>query len=405
MIQQQALENKLHEIYKLLQVHYQETEDIGVLAGSSGIALFFFYYSKFTQKEEAADLGAEVITNIINQLNKGYSSPYFCSGIAGAGWAIELLEEEEYIELDTDILLADLDDFLVKAMPEEDTRNFYDFLHGLLGIAFYFLKRFQKTKSSALKEKYKNLLHGILDKLQETSQEKENTIKWESFLIHNKTVSGYNLSLAHGMSSIINFLSRVAKYDEFKAKVERLLRPAVNYMLSTEIKDPLVSSCFPAWVIKGETEQQSSRLGWCYGDIGIGISLWHAAQALDDNVLKKKAITILEQTTKRRDKEETRLVDAGLCHGTFGVMHIYNYVHKVTGIIGFKEAADFWLEEALKMDTHKDGYAGYMQWRADGVAQWRKETNLLEGIAGIGLAIISKIEPHNTKWDQCLLIG
>ncbi len=405
MALQQIAEKKLHEIYELLYGHYQEPKDIGVLTGSSGIALFFFYYSKLTKEEEAADKGVYIIQEIINQLNNGYSLPSFCSGIAGAAWAIDVLEEEDCIELDTDTFLVDLDDYLVEAKPDRTTRNFYDFLHGLLGIAFYFFKRFQKTKSSILKKKYKGILLAILGELRETAQTDGNLIKWESFLIHNDTVRGYNLSLSHGISSIVNFLSRIAYYDAFKPQAEELLVPAVNYILSTELNDPLLPACFPAWVINGELENQPTRLAWCYGDLGIGISLWHAAQVLDDETVKKKALYILELTTKRRDLQQNRLLDAGLCHGTFGVAHIYRYMHKETGLAHFKETSEFWLEEALKMDTHKDGYAGYMQWRGDGKAQWRKETNLLEGVAGIGLALISYLAPFETKWDQCLLIG
>ncbi len=402
---QQTAEKKLREIYELLQGHYQEPEEIGVLTGRSGIALFFFYYSKLAQQEEAADKGVHILSEIVDQLNKGYNLPTFCSGIAGAAWAIELLEEEAFIELDTDAFLVDLDDYLLEAKPHRNTRNFYDFLHGLMGIAFYFFKRFQKTKSATLRKKYEDILRDVLDELLETAQINGDHIKWESFLIHNDTVRGYNLSLSHGISSIVNILSRMAKHSAFAPQAQALLVPAVNYILSTQLNNPLIPDCFPAWVIDGELENQPTRLAWCYGDLGVGISLWHAAQTLQDNTLKKKALHILEQTTKRRNLQENRLLDAGLCHGTFGVAHMYRYLHKETGLAHFKETSEFWLEEALKMDTHKEGYAGYMQWRGDGKAQWRRETNLLEGVAGIGLALISYLAPFETKWDQCLLIG
>ena len=56
------------------------------------------------------------------------------------------------------------------------------------------------------------------------------------------------------------------------------------------------------------------------------------------------------------------------------------------------------------MAVHKDGDAGYKQWRGDS-KEWKKEKNLLEGIAGIGLTIISFLATFDTKWDECLLIS
>jgi len=105
----------------------------------------------------------------------------------------------------------------------------------------------------------------------------------------------------------------------------------------------------------------------------------------------------------RRDIEEAGLKDSGLCHGTCGVASIYDYMYKQTNEPLFKESADFWLDQLLKMDIH-DGNAGYMQWMGT-EKKWQEETNLLEGIAGIGLAMISFLATFDTKWEECLMIG
>jgi len=71
----------------------------------------------------------------------------------------------------------------------------------------------------------------------------------------------------------------------------------------------------------------------------------------------------------------------------------------------FEEAYMYWLQQAIDMDTHKEGYAGYSQWHGGDNPGWHNEINLLEGIAGMGLVIISHLAPFNTKWDECLMIG
>ena len=86
-------------------------------------------------------------------------------------------------------------------------------------------------------------------------------------------------------------------------------------------------------------------------------------------------------------------------------MHIFDYLYKETKELIFKEAGAHWCDEGLKMDVHGETYAGYMKWQGGDDAGWRPENNVLEGLAGIGLAIISHLEPEQMEWNQCLLIG
>lgn len=405
MKKEELLVSKLHEINTILLGDRHKDENLGILTGSSGIALFHFYYSRFTQKEANADYGTHLIAEVIEKINAGYDIASFCTGIAGAAWAIELLREEDFIDLDTDALLSILDDYLIKYLDIDTQENFYDFLHGVLGIGYYFLKRYERTQTAVLKERYKKTLIDIIDLLNTTAVKEKGTAKWESNLIRSEGLRGYNLGLSHGISSIVNFLSRLIKYDDFRHRATPLLTEATNFILSCQHKTPVNSAFFPDWIVGTQNIDHGSRLAWCYGDLGIGISLWHAAKALENQDVEGIAIATLLQASKRRNLAEARVMDAGLCHGSYGIMHVYDHMHKKTGISAFKETADYWMKQGLEMAIHEEGYAGYLQWRGDGKSQWRKETSVLEGIAGIGLSIISYISPSPTKWNQCLMIG
>ena len=109
--------------------------------------------------------------------------------------------------------------------------------------------------------------------------------------------------------------------------------------------------------------------------------------------------------SKRRDLKENFVLDAGLCHGTAGIAHIFNRMFINTGVTDFKEASDYWFEETLKMATFEDGLAGYKVWRTKEMGGWTNEYGFLEGIAGIGLAMISTISNINPDWDECLLLS
>ncbi|WP_394749854.1 lanthionine synthetase C family protein [Spongiimicrobium salis] len=405
MKNEHLLRNKLDEINTILVNHQYENMDLGVLTGSAGIALFHFYYSRFSQEEISADLGSMVIADIIQKINEGYDMPSFCTGISGAAWVIELLLEEEYIELNADSLLAILDDYLIEFLAIDPHENFYDFLHGVLGIGFYYLKRYERTQNLQLKEKYRQVLLDITRLLDNTATKDQCGLKWESYLIRSTGLRGYNLGLSHGISSIINFLSRLVKFDDFKTEGFPLLQGATSFLMSCRNETGSTSTSFPDWIVENSSIDQSSRLAWCYGDLGIGITLWRASEALNDAVIAKVAIDTLVHASKRKNLHEARVMDAGLCHGAFGIMHIYNQMHEKTAHPIFKETAEYWKEQALDMAIHEDGLAGYQQWRGDGKEQWRKETNLLEGIAGIGLSIMTYLSPSMNKWDQCLLIN
>ena len=402
---QDQLTQKLAEINDVLAQKAEENKEVGVLSGISGISLFQFYYSKFLEDDSIADLGAESITKSVEYINNGFNYPTFCAGIAGACWVLEILKEEEFVELEEDIFSPELNVFLFESMKDDIEQENYDFLHGAMGYGFYFFKRYQNAKDQISKNTYKEYIVYLIDSLRKSSRKSDHGIWWESVLRKEEGLKGCNLSLSHGMSSTINFLSRLADYDDFYKDVIELIKKASSYIISCRNKDASLSSSFPNWIIDETPQDNNSRLAWCYGDLGIGISLLRAAEVLKDDSLYQQSIGILKRSTKRRDLNEASVLDAGLCHGAYGIMHIYSYLHKKTKEPDFRDAADFWASQSLAFGNHQDGYAGYMAWRGGDDEKWIPETSLLEGVAGMGLSIISYLAPFDTKWDECLLIG
>lgn len=399
------LESKLLEINKVLDERPAPQPHIGILAGLSGLAVFKFYYARYTGNRALEDDGEELLNEAFEMINNEYAVPTFCSGIAGAGWALEHLSDEDFIEIDTDELLSALDVYLYQMMYLEAEEFYYDFLHGALGIAFFFLKRYENTSSETLRETYHDYLNQVLDTLEKQAIVEGTTAKWRSVTDREKKTRGFNLGLSHGMSSIINFLSRLNRQEAFTHRAEPLLSKAVNFIISMENIDPDPKYYFPDFVEKDDEIRSSGRLAWCYGDVGIAISLWHAARSLGKEGLEKKSLDVLKHTTRLRSQEETAVSDVGICHGAAGMMHIYQFLFRETAIREFREAADYWAGKTLDMAVHENGYAGYSQRNQLSETGWSSETGILEGIAGIGLSIMSYLAPGYDKWNQALLIG
>jgi len=398
------LEQKLQEINKILSNKYHQDANIGVLAGISGIALFHFYYSKYLEVDTYADIGVEILGEVVNRINEGYQFPNYSSGIAGAGWVFEHLLEVGFIDSDTDNLLADLDDYLFTAMNSEMKGGQFDFLHAGIGYAYYFLKRYQNTKVHALKARYKTYLDKMISDLEKTAEKDPNGLKWKSILDIETGLIGYNLSLSHGMSSIVIFLAKLHQIDDFKDTVIPMLTGAINYIRSHEIKHENLNYFYPSWISIPSQKDDRNRLAWCYGDLGIGLAFWKASKTLKDGELKNKALEILKHGAKKVTVDETGVIDAGVCHGSYGNAQIFNRMYKETDDPIFKEAAHYWIDFGLKMAVHEDGNAGYKKW--NGIEEkWESNMSLLEGVTGIGLAIIDHIADFESSWDESLMIS
>jgi lantibiotic modifying enzyme len=391
---------KLSEISDVLLKNAGKTVNIGTMGGKTGIALFFFYYAQLTMEERHVDFAHQLISEIFEEINKDYTIHTFAGGLAGVGWMMEHLVQNDFVEADTDEILESLDPFLQKALTYDIEKGNYDFLHGAVGTGIYFLSRFPKKDSETrLRE-----LVDYLDNLKHEPREIKDAFAWESVLDHEKGTRGYNLSLSHGISSIIVFLGKLLEKGIYTEKVSKLLNGAVNYLLGNELEPGKYNSKFPSW-IGSDYPISGSRLAWCYGDLGIGMSLWQAAKAAGNKDWEKKAIETLILTTSRKDPKENSVIDAGLCHGAAGIAHIYNRIYHYTGNEIFKELGLYWLEETMKLSIYEDGYAGYKTWHTEKYGGWVAEAGLLEGVAGVGLMLISMIANIEPGWDRCLFLS
>ncbi|MFP4025540.1 MAG: lanthionine synthetase C family protein [Thiohalospira sp.] len=386
--------SKIHKIKKQIK---NFPSDISLFGGKTGSILFQIYYSNEFQDEKYYDETLSDIQFIFDKI--AFSNPVgsLSGGLAGIGLVIEHLKQNAYLKCNTNEIIGELDGFLYKKMIEDLNKNNYDYLHGASGIALYFLNRKELPET-------KGYLAEYVDLLEKTGEKEGYKYKWLSNIAIDGKKVVYNLSLSHGISSLIIILAKICSLGINQEKSFKLLNGAVNYLLANEQDFFNVGSHFPNWISKNSNIQKS-RLAWCYGDLGIGIALWLAGKNANNTKWQNKALEILLHTTQRKDLKEDFVLDAGLCHGTAGNAHIYNRMFNYTQREEFKQAALYWFDQTFKMAKFEDGLAGYKTWRSVEYGGWQNDYGLLTGITGIGLAFISAVSDIEPAWDECLLLS
>ena len=366
---------------------------LGLLGGRLGEILFLYYYSLIDkQYQEIADFNIDELMKHIKATGKYHYS--YTHGFAGFGIGIYLLEESGFVEKDKD-QFDDIDLYLQYCLDAEIKNEHYDFLHGVIGIGFYFLKHF-KDKPDICREQIEKIVSYLNDTAIQDKQ--KHTVKWtcES---NDRTI--YNISLSHGMASIIVFLSRALQLNISKRNniIRELLDKSANFIVSQQIDPVKYGSYFPAFSLENSFPPARSRLSWCYGDLGVALALWQAGKVLERTEISNLSLEVLKFSTKRTHLLSNTVFDAGLCHGASGIAQIFYRMYIETNSIEFKNAHSFWVSQIIKMGYHEDGIGGYKKFRRE---DWINASCLLEGSAGIGLALLSEINP---TWDETMILS
>ena len=377
--------------------------DISLMTHHTGIALFYAYLFVHTQKQEHLDKAIEVLSGCIHSLNTTNVDFTLANGVTGLAWTIEHLTRLDIIDFSSLEGRPVLQELISKSIANDLKQRNYDLLYGAIGKGIYFL---EVPGSAYSKVSLEKIVLGIRsmsvfdnDGLTWLShrRQKDNSIKECS-----------ELGLAHGVASIIAFLSRVNRSGVLPSETLTLLRQSVNWLM--EQKDISSRFTFPI------TKPQDSRppwLAWCTGDLGMALAIYHAGITLDDQSLVIDSIEIVDKACNINVLDSgihldmTRnLHDAGLCHGSLGLAYIFHKFYTVTDELKFKKKCEYWCKCALDFWSVKTHGVQRIS-RFNGSNQknkWIRDYGVLEGLAGIGLALLSLNGAQNLEWEKLFFL-
>lgn len=374
-------------------------DEIGLLSGTSGISLFFIYLGWYTQKDEYFDFGGELLEKSLNAMSskKGNLSPSYGDGVIGAAWVYAHLQKINFLEPEEgqdDIFSEYVGLYLDKYIDNKC----YDLFYGYLGIANYIFELEQPSQIHLAH------LKNMLFALDASKIKREKGFVWQYSLEHEKPL--VSLGMAHGIPSIIVFLSQLYALGIEKELTFELLEGAIIWVMDqkTEGKSP---SSFPSFYsLEGQDTETFSRLAWCYGDLSVARALSIAGRKVGKNEWCDVAIEIA-LFAANRDISTCGVNDGGLCHGSIGLAIQFNRFYQETGNELFKTTALKWLAHLLdyRLEKEKTSFLHYTYEGSTNTYLNKPNIGFLNGTTGIGLALLSLISDLEPQWDRALLVG
>jgi lantibiotic biosynthesis protein len=398
--------------------------------GDAGLALFYAYLARAGRGGE--DAAAFHLERAADALAEVALPADFHGGYSGVAWAIAHVwgweergaemeaapgaEVEAAAPTDADVADGGADDFaaeidaaLLELVSASPWPGGYDLVGGLVGIGVYGLARRDWPGGPALVE-------AVAARLAEKAEPAGDGLTlWTpaaelgSGMRAEYPAGHANLGVAHGVPGAIALLGSVA------GDGARRLREGLTAWMRSVRRRGADGSLYPyaialdrpgAAAVPPPARDARCRAAWCYGDPGIAAALLRGARACGDAGLEELAVEAGRAAAVRL-RDGAGVVDAGLCHGSAGLLHLFNRLYQATGDEAFRAAALRWAAETLALRgadrgaAEADSVAGFAAYRPQGESV--ADPGFLTGAAGIGLALLAATSDVEPGWDAALL--
>lgn len=177
----------LEKISKHIMLYSCSTLNIGLINGKMGAIIYFYCLARYTRKHIYSEFAKELLEQLYEIININHTT-CFGDGLAGIAWGIDFLMINKFIYADSDDILEELDDQILKInLNNIDNPSL---LYGLEGYAFYVMSRYIDNKFRKKKEYY-DFVNNLLFKFKNLENDNEEKINICNNL--NKILVGNNI--------------------------------------------------------------------------------------------------------------------------------------------------------------------------------------------------------------------
>jgi len=282
------------------------TDNLGLLNGKMGIAIFFYQYARYTGNKVYEDYAGELIDEIYSDIRQDCP----INELMGVGWGIEYLTKNKYVVTDTDEALFDIDKYVFQSSisrPILIGSSNDIFTYGLYYISRLGIYNKNLNNLSTLLKQH-HVIH-LIDECERLLVQKQ----FKNF--------GYNSLSINTINSFLWFLLEANKLNVFPVKVEKILCNIQEYIelglnnsedLSGKIL--LLNLCENITAAVNDPEIRKSLRQIINKNRGLSIDLSQPEGSVIDNFIKSSWQYILyapytSKITPSLKNEDIHLID------------------------------------------------------------------------------------------------
>lgn len=370
--------------------------------GGAGIALFLVGASHALDEPRWGTFGLEVLTLSMDALEVMPLPLTLFDGVAGIAWTAQHLADTTRVMLPP--VLEEIDDALLAYLTQPHAAAALDLVAGLAGLSVYFSARPHAIRVRAASHLVSALINSAADGAR--------GVRWltpdAQLPEERRTADGggiFDLGMAHGSAGIAACLALLADAQSLRGPLGTFLVKACAGLKSAQTVTE-GRPAFPHWHDRrGTPFGLPSRLGWCYGDASVAFALGQLGLLLHDAGALNLARTMLLQSST--EEGALRGVhDACLCHGSAGLALLTHRLAQAASDHRLAERATAWLRATLALCRSGTGIGGFRFALSSSMPREvarRASVGLLEGAAGVGLALLALSGFDVPSRTTCLL--
>lgn len=358
---------KVHEIATILLD--TDNTDPFLMHGDLGDILFLFYYCSESGNEDYYKTATHLFFECIDKQKPLLKTDKdieplssFENGLSGFGWSLTHFQMQEITSGEVFDTMGTVDPQILRSMIYHIQNDRYDFLQGASGIALYCMNKPDRFA--------KEYLHRFVYELYKRIR-------------LNKLRNIDDFSIPTGLAGLWGVLNKIyARHPHME-----YLADAIGYITDILCQQKIVL-----------INKERIIPGWNRNETGLLWTRLHIPQT--------KSL-VLEQWADygKIYADNDDCFEAGLYGGNFSMGHLFNRIYQLTGEIEFKNFAVQFLRKGLAHTNYIDPRTKYDVWCTGGCNVYGFHRGLLNGLAGIGLALLASVSEAPSEWDELLLLS
>lgn len=368
--------------------------EIGLLNGDAGHLLFDWYFQKHFEGYLNNSYFEDRLETIQSSIGLATTDLSICKGITGVAWLFELILRESGEAYSCSF--NDPTDRLLESLTEPaNWEGEIEFILGISGLSPYASRRLQNGRGGRIIENIYNVHLSNVSFFGNDEASWETPHKSVYRLNRDEEYQEFNLGLAHGIPGIILSLIPAASIESTRSEAKDLILKASKWLIQQKNESPKQSTF---GYVSGDNA--TSRLAWCYGDLGIAIALARAGVCLQNEHLKREALEIALNAATR-DIQSSGVDDASICHGSSGIIMLFDCLDNLFEHPALKAAKQYWVEDILY--RYKNHGLNGLNYYDNLTGKYTRDYSFLNGFIGIGLVLLTELDVK-PDWSDVLLL-